>query len=128
MAVALECRSPLEDHLLVETCARIPAEWHVRGRRKKRLLRKAVGDRLPPSVLSAKKRGFAAPVEDWFRGDLAGFFASKLEGEPLRSLDIVRPEAVDEVIASLTTGARTGRPRIRAFVLLSLALFAESLS
>jgi len=127
MAVALECRSPLEDHLLVETCARIPAAWQVRGRRRKVLLRAAVADRLPRSVLTAPKRGFAAPVEHWFRGDLAGFLESKLRGRALASLHLVKPEAVERVIASLSTGSKTGRPRIRAFVLLALALWAETL-
>ena len=93
---------------------------------KERLLRAAVGDRLPAGVLNAKKRGFAAPVEHWFRGDLSGFLESKLRGDALRSLGLVRAEAVDEVVASLTVGSRTGRPRIRAFVLLALALWAES--
>jgi len=128
MAVALECRSPLQDHHLVETCARIPAAWQVRGGRRKVLLRAAVADRLPASVLTAKKRGFAAPVEHWFRGDLAGFLESKLRGEALASLNLVAPEAVEQVIASLTTGSPTGRPRIRAFVLLALALWAETVA
>ncbi|MEN8150964.1 MAG: asparagine synthase (glutamine-hydrolyzing) [Planctomycetota bacterium] len=126
MAVALECRSPLQDHLLVETCAKVPAGRHVRGNGRKRLLLKAIGDRLPAPVLAAKKCGFAAPVEHWFRGDLAGFLSSKLEGDALRSLGLVRPEAVKETVAGLTTGSRTGRPRIRTFVLLALALWAES--
>jgi hypothetical protein len=39
----------------------------------------------------------------------------------------VRPEAVRETIASLRSGSRTGKPRIRVWVLLALALFAESL-
>jgi asparagine synthase (glutamine-hydrolysing) len=128
MAVALECRSPLQDHLLVERCARIPASRHVRGGRKKALLKEAMGDLLPASVLSARKRGFAAPVERWFEGDLRGFLGSKLGGRALRELDIVRPEAVEGVVRSLDTGSRHGHPRIQVFILLALAIWAEGLS
>ncbi|MCU0726834.1 MAG: asparagine synthase (glutamine-hydrolyzing), partial [Planctomycetes bacterium] len=126
MAVALECRAPFQDHSLVEACARVPAPLHLRGRGKA-LLRAAFGNRLPPEVLAGRKMGFAAPVEDWLAGDLGGFLAAKLEGAALRALDLVRPEAVRETIASLRSGSRTGKPRIRVWVLLALALFAESL-
>jgi asparagine synthase (glutamine-hydrolysing) len=125
MAVALECRAPLQDHRLVELCARFPARTHVRRGVRKALLREALGDRLPAAVRSGPKRGFAAPVERWFTGDLAGFFAARLKGPALAALEVVRPEGVDEVIARLTRGAPTGRPRIGAFVLLALALWAE---
>jgi asparagine synthase (glutamine-hydrolysing) len=128
MAVALECRSPLQDHLLVEACAAIPADRHVRGRKKKALLREAVGDLLPERVLTGKKMGFAAPVEHWFTGDLEGFLTSKLRSPALRDLDLVRPEAVEQVIRSLETGRATGKPRIQAFILLALAIWAENLS
>ncbi len=127
MAVALECRSPLQDHLLVEACARIPADRHVTKRSKKALLRRVMRGRLPDSVFSGRKMGFAAPVEHWFAGDLAGFLQAKLSGPALRELDLVRPEAVAQVVESLTSGARTGKPRIQVFILLALALWAEEL-
>ena len=127
MAVALECRSPLQDHRLVETAARIPADRHVRGGRRKILLRRAVQDLLPPEVLTAGKRGFSAPVEHWFRGDLAGFLTSKLKSPALRALDLVTDDGIARVIRGLTEGLPTGRPRIQAFFLLSLALWAEGL-
>jgi len=127
MAVALECRSPLQDHLLVEACARLPASLHVRGRVKKAVLRDAMRGRLPSSVFRGGKKGFAAPVEHWFRGDLEGFLLAKLRGPALRDLGVVRPEGVEEVIAGLSGGARSGRPRIQVFILLALALWAEGL-
>jgi len=128
MAVALECRSPLQDHLLVESCAALPASLHVRGRTRKAMLRAAVGDLLPESVLCGRKMGFAAPVEHWFKGDLEGFLGSKLKSPALRDLDLVRPEAVEAVIRSLHTGTRTGKPRIQVFILLALAVWAEQLA
>ncbi len=128
MAVALECRSPLQDHRLAEACARCPGSRHVQGGTRKALLRRAMRDLLPESVLSGKKMGFAAPVEHWFKGDLAGFLGSHLRSAALRDLDLVRPEAVKAVIASLVTGRRTGKPRIQVFILLALAIWAENLA
>lgn len=128
MSVALECRSPLQDHLLVEAGARLPADVHVRRGIRKAVLRDAVGDLVPPAVLAGAKKGFAAPVEHWFRGDLRGFLESRLRGKALGSLGVVRREGVEEVLGRLDRGGGTGRPRIQAFVLLSLALFAERIS
>ena len=78
-------------------------------------------------MLAAPKRGFAAPVERWFTGDLRGFLESKLRGKALASLDLVRPEAVERVVRNLRAPRRTGHPRIQAFILLSLAVWAEGL-
>ena len=127
MSVALECRSPLQDHLLVEEAARIPADVHVRGSTTKSLLKEAVGGLVPAQVLAGRKRGFAAPVEHWFRGDLRGFLTSKLRGRALASLDLIRPEGVEEVLSGLDHGAATGRPRIQVWILLALAVWAEGL-
>ena len=127
MAVSLECRSPLQDHLLVEAAARIPAREHLRRGRTKSLFREAVRDLLPRSVLRGPKRGFAAPVEHWFRGDLRGFVESRLTGPALASLRVLRPEGVREVLAGLEAPRRRGHPRIQVWILLALSVWAEAL-
>ena len=87
-----------------------------------------MSDLLPPPVLAGEKRGFAAPVERWFEGDLKGFFESKLRGRALAGLDLVRPEGVERVIRSLSEPRGAGHPRIQAFILLALAIWAEGVS
>lgn len=70
MAVALEVRSPLLDHRVVEFAATLPLKLKVRGRVGKILLREALKKFLPPEEISPKKIGFAVPEGKWLRGEL----------------------------------------------------------
>jgi asparagine synthase (glutamine-hydrolysing) len=70
MAHALEARSPLLDHELMEFAASLPAELKIRGRQKKWILREALRAWLPDDILDRPKQGFMVPVADWFRGEL----------------------------------------------------------
>lgn len=70
MAYALEARSPLLDHELMEFAASIPATLKVHGREKKWILREALREWLPSDVLDRPKQGFTPPVGHWFRNEL----------------------------------------------------------
>lgn len=70
MAWSLEARVPLLDHELVEFMATVPPQWKLRGLTSKYLLRRAVGDLLPPALLRKRKQGFSVPVGPWLRGPL----------------------------------------------------------
>jgi asparagine synthase (glutamine-hydrolysing) len=73
MACGLEARVPLLDHRLVELAFQIPSRFKIRGCSLKRILKRAVSDLLPASVLRKPKHGFAVPIDPWFRGELKGF-------------------------------------------------------
>jgi asparagine synthase (glutamine-hydrolysing) len=68
MAHALEARSPLLDHRVLELAAAIPAEIRAPRADLKRLLKDAFADVFPPGHLERPKSGFAIPLQDWFRG------------------------------------------------------------
>jgi asparagine synthase (glutamine-hydrolysing) len=70
MANSLEVRSPFLDHEFVEFVARLPVKWKIQGRNGKVLLKKVFSDFLPPTLIGRAKRGFAAPIETWIKGDL----------------------------------------------------------
>lgn len=74
MTHALEVRSPLLDHRLVEFAFRIPATLKHRRLNPKYLLRQLAARRLPAAVLALPKRGFTAPIPQWFRGDIGRQF------------------------------------------------------
>lgn len=69
MAHGLEVRSPFLDHRLAELVAALPSSFKLRGRHRKWILRRAVGD-----VGWSAKHGFWVPVARWIRGELAGWF------------------------------------------------------
>ena len=70
MANSLEVRSPLLDQRLADVAAGIPHRWKIHGRTGKRILLRAVGDRLPPELLGLPKKGFGVPLALWFRREL----------------------------------------------------------
>lgn len=61
MGASIECRVPFLDYRLIEGLAALPTARLVERRRAKALLRDAVGDRLPPALLAARKWGFGVP-------------------------------------------------------------------
>jgi asparagine synthase (glutamine-hydrolyzing) len=70
MAHALEVRSPLLDHSVVEFAATLPSRWKIAGKQKKILLRQAFSSLLPSDFLARRKQGFAVPLAAWFRNEL----------------------------------------------------------
>ena len=70
MANALEVRSPILDHVLIEFIATIPARLKLHGQEKKYIFKKALSPYLPETILYRKKQGFEVPLDRWFRTDL----------------------------------------------------------
>jgi asparagine synthase (glutamine-hydrolysing) len=68
MAASIESRVPFLDHVLVEFASRIPREVQIQGLAGKRILKKAVEDLLPHSILYRPKLGFPTPWSGWLAG------------------------------------------------------------
>ena len=68
MAASIESRVPFLDHVLVEFATRIPREVQIQGLAGKRILKKAVADLLPHSILYRQKLGFPTPWSGWLTG------------------------------------------------------------
>ncbi len=73
MAHSLEVRCPLLDHKLMELIAQIPSHLKLHHGQGKYIFRKSLQTILPAEVLNRRKKGFAMPVAEWFRGELKGF-------------------------------------------------------
>jgi asparagine synthase (glutamine-hydrolysing) len=107
MAVSLELRAPLLDHAFVELVGQIPARLKFRGfRGLKRLLRRALADRLPPEIAARGKQGFGVPLGAWLRGPLAPVLHELLAGPRLRAAGVLDPTAVGRLVAEHLSGAR----------------------
>ncbi|MCU1272472.1 MAG: asparagine synthase (glutamine-hydrolyzing) [Acidobacteriaceae bacterium] len=68
MAASIESRVPFLDHPLVEFATNIPRQFQLHGLTGKRILKKAVQDLLPHSILYRKKLGFPTPWSRWLAG------------------------------------------------------------
>lgn len=78
MAQGLETRSPFLDQALVEFVARLPASLRLPGRTTKPLLRKLAARHLPPAIVTAPKRGFEIPLQQWMAGPLGETLRARL--------------------------------------------------
>jgi asparagine synthase (glutamine-hydrolysing) len=68
MAASIESRVPFLDHALVEFAATIPAKYQIHGLAGKFILKEAVEDLLPASIVYRKKMGFPTPWAYWLAG------------------------------------------------------------
>lgn len=73
MANSLEVRVPFLDYRLVEFIESLPLTLKLNGLTGKYLHKKAMVKWLPREVVYRKKKGFANPVEDWFRTKMRPF-------------------------------------------------------
>lgn len=96
MANALEVRSPLLDHKVIEYAARIPSRIKMKNGEKKYILKQALKRVLPQEVLNRKKHGFEVPLDRWFKNELHDMAREKLIGnEKMHEFFNIRPlEAV----------------------------------
>jgi asparagine synthase (glutamine-hydrolysing) len=99
MAASVESRVPFLDHVLVEFTARIPAQFSISGMAGKFVLKQAVEDLLPKSIVYRQKMGFPTPWEYWLAGPQLDDLERMLL-EP-RSLErgFFRPEALRRIFA-----------------------------
>ena len=84
MAASLEARVPFLDHRFVEFTATIPGRLKLQGKNTKYLLKKAMGDILPPQILNRGKEGFSIPIKNWLKTDLKSLMLEVLEPQKVK--------------------------------------------
>lgn len=104
MAASVECRVPLLSNDLVDLALRMPGHLKVRGPRLKYLLKKAISDVVPASILERPKRGFGAPMGAWIKKELKPVVNLMLSKETMEFRGLFDPTEVDRVIALHESG------------------------
>ena len=89
MATSVEARVPFLDHHLVEYALGVPRSLKVEGTTGKHILKRALENILPHDLLYEPKRGFGAPVREWFREGLGGWFDEHLLNSTMRKRDLL---------------------------------------
>jgi len=74
MLHSLEVRVPYLNYKFLEYAFTIPSFLKLKGFEKKYILKKALKELLPKTILKRKKRGFAVPILHWFNRDLKEVF------------------------------------------------------
>jgi asparagine synthase (glutamine-hydrolysing) len=121
MAASLESRVPFLDHPLVEFAASIPSSYAVKGLAGKSILKSAVEDILPHSIIYRRKMGFPTPWSGWLVGEQLDELEHLLLEPRSTRRNIFQPEAVRALFAEHRT--RTRDNSIRIWRLLNLELW-----
>jgi asparagine synthase (glutamine-hydrolysing) len=112
MAASVESRVPFLDHPLVEFAASLPARVKVRGFTGKWILKQAVADILPPSIIHRKKMGFPTPFGVWSRGEELEFIQNLLLEERTLARGIFKKSAVESLLQEHRSGTKIHTDRI----------------
>lgn len=83
MAHGLEARSPFLDHELAEFCARIPANYKVRGTKRRYIETELARKHLPPAVINKKKQGFSSALTYMLSGEFKKLYETFLDDSSL---------------------------------------------
>lgn len=98
MSRSLEVRVPFLDHKVVDFAFSLPAEFKIDGRQRKKILKDAFRDVLPPELYNRKKQGFEVPLLKWFRTELKSLIMDDLLSETFISEQkIFNPEAIRDL-------------------------------
>jgi asparagine synthase (glutamine-hydrolysing) len=122
MAASLEVRCPLLDHELAEMAATLPHAWKITNGRGKQILLKAIGDRLPPELLTRPKMGFGVPLPEWFRGSLREMLWDRLTAPRFLDRGIVSGPFVRRLLEEHQKGRRSNEMWLWSLLVLEMWL------
>jgi asparagine synthase (glutamine-hydrolysing) len=125
MAHSLEVRVPFLDPDLVTHAFGLRTDYKMRGRQTKLILREALKNDLPESILRRKKAGFAMPVASWLQQDLKGWAQDLTNTSLVASTGVMDPIAVQRMTHEHLSGQADHRRSLWA-VLAFLAWWREA--
>jgi asparagine synthase (glutamine-hydrolysing) len=95
MANSVEVRSPFLDHHVVEFAFSLPSEYKINKAGRKRIVKDAFRNILPPEIYNRGKRGFEIPMLKWFREELHTYIFDDLLNEKfVKEQGIFDPEFI----------------------------------
>jgi asparagine synthase (glutamine-hydrolysing) len=112
MAASIESRVPFLDHVLVEFSARIPTQYSIQGLSGKHILKLAVEDLLPHSIVYRQKMGFPTPWAHWLAGPQLDDLESLMLEPRTLERGLTEHDAVRRLFAEHRTGRRDNGNRI----------------
>lgn len=105
MAVSLETRAPFLDPRVAQFAASLPVEYKLKGSKGKYVLKKAMEDLLPRSILNRPKKGFGIPIAEWLKGRLNPLLHDMLAPQRLKAQGLFNAEYVQKLINEHETRA-----------------------
>ncbi len=78
MAASLEARMPFMDIEVAKFISGLPDNYRVQNKTTKWILRQAMKQLLPESIINRPKVGFKVPVNEWFKGSMRDYLYDHL--------------------------------------------------
>ena len=119
MAVSLEVRCPILDHVFMEYAARIPSRLKLVGTDGKHIFKKALKGYVPDDILYRPKMGFGVPVAEWLRRDLKDYARDLVLGGDATRRYLSRP-AVERLWREHGSGLRNYATELWVIMMLNL--------
>jgi len=100
MACGIEARVPFLDHRLVEAAFSIDSKIIYSAGERKALMKRAVAGWLPPEILTARKKGFSAPLLEWMNRGLFDLAENFVVDGSLIGRGVFDPEGVRSLLGT----------------------------
>jgi asparagine synthase (glutamine-hydrolysing) len=120
MAASLEARSPFMDKRVVEAAFRLKLLLRVRPTGRKYVLRRLLSRYLPVELIERPKRGFTAPLGEWFRTDLRELVTDMLSEARLKRRGYFQASGVQAVLRQTIEGQANFSQLLWALLLLEM--------
>jgi asparagine synthase (glutamine-hydrolysing) len=120
MAHNLEVRVPFTDHKLVEFVTQLPPALRLKGFQDKYILKQAVRDLLPDTILKRKKLGFNPPMAHWLNEDLTEVLRDCLSERVINDRGYFRYESIASLLHLHSSGQRDVSLHIWALLVLEI--------
>jgi len=92
---------PLLDHRIVDLIATMPPAMKFKGAEMKYILKRAVGDYVPPKILNRKdKMGFPVPLHLWAKNGAKEFISDTLLSQKSKNRGIFDAKKVEKMMTS----------------------------
>ncbi|KRV46469.1 asparagine synthase [Wenjunlia vitaminophila] len=123
-ATGLEGRAPLFDREVIDQAFRVPSRFKLSGTVEKWILKEAVRDLLPATVVDRPKSGMRVPVQRWLHGPLRELGHDLLLGRSARDRGLFREDTVRSWLRG--TGTLLPRQGGKLWLVLTLELWLRS--
>ena len=117
MACGLEVRSPFLDRPLVDLASRMPGRQKLRGWTTKYILKRALREDLPATILHRRKQGFGVPLGPWLRGPLRPVLEERLAPERVSRLGLFDAATVRRLVIEHLSGRADHRKVLWALMM-----------
>ena len=104
MATSLETRAPFLDGDLMELAFSMPGHLKIRNGERKWILKQAMRDVLPESILNRPKEGFSIPMKNWLRRELQPLMRDLLAPDRVAKRGLFEPKTVSQLMDAHTAG------------------------